>query len=197
MKIKSEILFGVIFAITVSMLAFKVIKRNSIMVNNSTEYISEIENRLESLMDVYGCDKAAVYLFSKRDDKKIGPIKYEVLNCYAEINNKGITPQCYMHQNIPTLLLSNMFKNVDGVKHRKIYVGDIEKYKDKNKSSIKFLMNILNTKSLYSIFITNHDGEIVGIVSMNFINDIKVLENLNEFERVSNNIEYFLNKDAR
>lgn len=197
MKIKSEILFALIFGITVSMLAFKVIKRNNILVNNSTEYISEVENRLESIMGVYDCDKVAVYLFDKRNSDKEGPIKYETLNCYAELNNKDIPPQCYMHQNIPTLLLTNMFKNVDGLKHRRVYVGDLDKYNDKNKSSIKFLMNILGTQSLYSIFISEPNGEIVGIVSMNFMNKKVHLNNLNEFERAANNIEYFINKDKQ
>lgn len=197
MKIKSEIVFALIFGITVSMLAFKVIKRNNILVNNSTEYISEVENRLESIIGIYSCDKVAVYLFDKRNDNKKGPIKYETLNCYAEINNDGIPPQCYIHQNIPTLLLTNMFKNVDAFKHRRVYVGDLNKYTKKNRSSIKFLMNMLATKSLYSIFISNPKGEIIGIVSMNFINDITILDNLNEFERAANNIEYFINKDKQ
>lgn len=189
MKLKPEILFLLVFMLTVFGITVNVVKNKHVNRGDNGRYINEITNRLNNVLATYDADRVILYKFSEYDETKVGFIKHKKLSCYAESTSNGTEPICYMHQNIPTLLMAGNFKFFDTVDT--LFVPNINKVKN---PSIKYMMNMVNAKSMYSVLIRNNNNIGVGLLTMQFIDRPKYYKNLDKLMNTSEGIKYlFLN----
>ena len=174
-----------IFGIGVNIVKHKDVNRNSY------DYLTDIKFRLDNLLSSYGADRVALYKFSEFDKNQIGLIKYKKLNCYVESVTSGGNPMCYMHQNIPTILLSNNFKYF-----KNSNTLFIKGKKDNKGPSIKYMMHMLGSQSAYNILIKD-DDLVVGLITMQFTNEADEIKNLDIFYEIANSVKIILLKNTK
>ena len=172
----------------ISMLT-KIIGRSEFSGHNKDIYVNDIREISLSILDKYESDRVVIYLFDDYTPNSKSPIKFKVLNCYNEVTNLGIENRCYQHQNIPTTLISNIFRVIGGrdtfYKH---------KITNKTNPTIKYLFNLLAVRSLYTAFIRNEKDEMMGMISMQSVNKEVMLGDVKYFENSVEKIESLLNK---
>ena len=192
MKLSPEILFFLIFMLSIFGIGVNVLKNKNIKRTNQSEYVQEIGGQLDAILSEYGADRVALYKFSEYNEHMVGFIKYKKISCYSESVKQGITPKCYIYQNIPTLLMAKYFKVFN--RADTLFVSNYKTLKNPN---IRYMMNMLNCKSLYSILIRDNNNLGIGLLTLQFIKKPKKITNFNDLHETASGAKYLFLKERR
>jgi len=178
-------LTALISAFTGVLLAFTKLKKQMeetlpAKIRRQTNIDSEIIRRMEQLKELLNADRVQIYDFHNGEHYANGRSALKT-TCTYEVIRQGVTSYQRNLQAIPISCIPKFMKTL--MDKNTVEVRDLEEIKDIMPATYS-LKKAQDIKSFYDVILTNKEGEPVGFLGIQYVNECHKTYNTNDKENL-------------